>query len=412
MKIGIITGYPPNKGRGAELMSYFVNELSKFQDISKIIVIGNIAKNVPIKEIHNKITIIRVWSPNSWTHLLKTLKVVSQQKIDILHINYGYAFPGKPFFSALFIFSILFIAKCMRKPVIVTINQVFPLNEIKDLKEMHPTKMPSFFIKVGLIILNKLIALFSCKIVAIHKEHVRILKNIYQIDNIEYIPLPAPVNTTMKHIPKTKAKRLLNLKNKKVLLVFGFIVPYKGVEYAIKAMPIILNKISDVILIIAGSPPPSLAFSDKIKVYIEKIKYLIKELGIEKYVIFRNKYIPEDEVILLFKASDIIIIPNTKQTGPSEVLRKALIFNIPVIATNTKYNKYDIVNNFTGILIPLKDYKKLAKAIIELLLDNKKYAKICQNIRNISYYYAPERIVSKYINLYKRCSGHEDNNIY
>lgn len=402
MKICIISGYPPNIGRGAELCSSFVDALSKHQDVSKILVLGNKAVNVPYRTEQGKVVVIRAWAPDSWRSLLEISKALTHTDFDVAHINYGYLFPGKPLFSSIFIVFTLLIMKCLRRPSLVMINQVFSQSEIDENREVFAPKIPSIFAKIGFIALNKAIGRLCYTVVAIHRKHEETLRENYGIKNVEYVPLFGPIDSLDfgKNL-RADSKQRLGLRGKKVLLVFGFIVPFKGIEYAVQSMPKVIDKFPETVLIVAGSIPPSLSHSKEAVRYVDRITSLIKDLGVEKHVIFQNKYASESEAKLLFSACDILVLPNVKQSGPSEILRKAMVCRIPVIATNVGFNKYDIKDRVNGILVSPADSEGLAKAVTDLLSDEEEYLSISQHLFEAGKEYSVDNALRRMVELYK-----------
>ena len=102
LKICIISGYPPNKGRGAEFTSAFINILSRAVEVRAITILGNIAEETPVCEEKGNIRIIRCWKPSSIVYLIKTLRVMKREACHIINIYYGYLFFGTPFFHRYF----------------------------------------------------------------------------------------------------------------------------------------------------------------------------------------------------------------------------------------------------------------------------------------------------------------------
>jgi glycosyltransferase involved in cell wall biosynthesis len=155
-------------------------------------------------------------------------------------------------------------------------------------------------------------------------------------------------------------------------LVFGFVTPFKGIEYALFALPRIIEEHPDTMLVIAGTVPPSQSRSDDARKYEHFICGLVEDPRIKGHAIFRNQYIDDRETLLYFMSSDVVILPNVKQSGPSEVLRIALSFSLPVIATEIAYNKLDLLDPVDGLLVPPKDGFSLAESVIDLLSNSEK----------------------------------------
>lgn len=397
MKVCIISGYPPNVGRGAESTSMLVKSLASKN--SEIVVLGNNAPNNSVKEKIGNVSLRRVWTPNSPKGIFNLFRAVVSANPDVVHVIYGYLYYGKPLFSAVFILSLLSALRMLRRPIVVTIHQVFSLAEIANGSlSMFATGLPMTLTKIGFQFVNRIIGRLSSKVIVVHAEHAAILEKDYGLKNVVYIPISLSHDTA---ITKDEAKSRLGLERKKPLLVFGFLAPYKGVEYAISAMPKILKEIPNAVMVIAGTAVPSLSHRKETVDYIFGLKKLVKDLRMESNIMMRNEYIAGEDVPLYFGSCDVIILPNTQQTGPSEVWRLASIFGIPNIASDIEYFRKDIVNGETGILVPAADSDGIAKASIELLENERLRQRIIKNLRLVSENYKAANIAQKHEKLYE-----------
>jgi beta-1,4-mannosyltransferase len=121
-------------------------------------------------------------------------------------------------------------------------------------------------------------------------------------------------------VQKESAKKLLGLPaDKKVLLCFGMIKPYKNVDRLISVFR--QAALDDYILVIAGTAD-SATLSQQLKTSVEDAEDKIKLL---------LKFIPDEEVATYHSAADIVILPY-KAILNSGALLLALSFNRPVIA--------------------------------------------------------------------------------
>lgn len=123
-------------------------------------------------------------------------------------------------------------------------------------------------------------------------------------------------------IPKTEARKNLKLDQEaKVLLFFGFIRKYKGLDMLFDALAATENK--QIKLLVAGE------FYDDRKSYDEQIK----KLGISDRLILRTEFIPDDEVKNYLCAADVVIQPyrNATQSGVTPL---AYHFEVPMIVTH------------------------------------------------------------------------------
>ncbi|MEM9925446.1 MAG: glycosyltransferase family 4 protein [Cyanobacteria bacterium P01_D01_bin.50] len=140
------------------------------------------------------------------------------------------------------------------------------------------------------------------------------------------------------------------------LLFYGRIWAYKGLNYLLKAMPSIIERIPQVKLIIAGK-------GDDLQLYFPN--------GCdEQHYEVLNQYIPPEDVASLFQRSTAIILPYI-EASQSGVASLAYAMGTPVIASEIGGLAEMIYSEQDGLLVPPKDVSALADAIIRLLEDSK-----------------------------------------
>ena len=127
-------------------------------------------------------------------------------------------------------------------------------------------------------------------------------------------------------VPKAEARQHLNLpQDKTILLFFGFIRDYKGLDLLMRAYAKIVNrksKIENPLLVVAGE------FYNNGAQYSE----LEKELGLEGTIEWRTDFIPDDQVRYYFSAADLIVQPY-KTATQSGVTQIAYHFERPMLVT-------------------------------------------------------------------------------
>lgn len=123
-------------------------------------------------------------------------------------------------------------------------------------------------------------------------------------------------------VPKDKARQQLNLpQDKTILLFFGFIRDYKGLDLLMKAYKKAYR--DDLLLVVAGE------FYNNGAQYNE----LEKALGLAGQIEWRTDFIPDDQVRYYFSAADLIVQPY-KTATQSGVTQIAYHFDRPMLVTN------------------------------------------------------------------------------
>jgi len=153
-----------------------------------------------------------------------------------------------------------------------------------------------------------------------------------------------------------EARRRLGLTSEaKVVLAFGLISPYKGLELLVEALGKLRKQNTKITLVIAGRVKEC---GD----YWNGVCQLIQQEGLADNVIMELKHIPDEAVELYFKAADVLVMSyrNIFQSG---VLFLAYRFGLPVIATNVGSLREDIVEGKTGFVAKANDPVDLAMTI-------------------------------------------------
>jgi glycosyltransferase involved in cell wall biosynthesis len=135
------------------------------------------------------------------------------------------------------------------------------------------------------------------------------------------------------------------------LLFFGSIEKRKGLEYLIEAVNTLSIKSPKIRLIIAGKGDMS--------------NYVGLMRNAEIFEI-HNRFIPDDEVGILFRRASMVVLPYTEITQ-SGIVSIAYAFKKPVVATAVGDIPEMVENMRTGLIVPPGDSRSLLEAISFLL---------------------------------------------
>lgn len=160
-------------------------------------------------------------------------------------------------------------------------------------------------------------------------------------------------------VSKTEAKEFINkeynidVTNEKVILFFGYIRKYKGLNYLIDAMPEILKKINLKLLVVGE-------FYDDENKYMEQIK----SLNLKESIKVISDFVPDTNVKYFFSACDVAVLPYSDATQ-SGIIQIAYHYDKPVIATDVGGLAEVVRNDETGFIIEPKSSKAVAEAVIK-----------------------------------------------
>jgi glycosyltransferase involved in cell wall biosynthesis len=143
----------------------------------------------------------------------------------------------------------------------------------------------------------------------------------------------------------------------KIILLFGAIRPYKGIDTALKAFSEVIKEVSEARLLIAG----------KLWERWDRYEDIIRGLNISNYIKKHFDYIPSNEVYKFFISSDLVILPYHHFDSQSGVGATALAFHKPMIVTETGGLPELVADRF--YVVPPNDPEALAEKIIFCLKD-------------------------------------------
>jgi len=139
----------------------------------------------------------------------------------------------------------------------------------------------------------------------------------------------------------------------------GRLVPIKGHTWLLRAVPRVLAEFPQASVVLIGDGP-----------LLGELKELADELGITPHVVFLGTRhdIPECLAVL-----DLFVLPSLNE-GMGRALVEAMAVGCPVVATRVGGIPDVVADGTTGLLVPPRDDRALAEAILTLLRDRSRRA--------------------------------------
>lgn len=158
-------------------------------------------------------------------------------------------------------------------------------------------------------------------------------------------------------ISRAQARRQLNLPaDGPVLLFFGIVRPYKGLHHLVEALGLLRQHGKTPTLVIAGE------FWEPRHAYTQQID----QLGLVEQIIIADRYIPNEQVEVLFAAADALVAPYVGGTQ-SAAASLGLGCGLPLIITERVAAGISAGNRRDLLIVPSGDSQALAQAIAEFL---------------------------------------------
>lgn len=146
--------------------------------------------------------------------------------------------------------------------------------------------------------------------------------------------------------------------------------PRKGYEYLIEALVTVKEVYPNICYVIVGEGPTS---------YQEQLVRLVKEKKLESNVMFAGF---QKNVFEFLNAFDVFVLPSLME-GFGIALLEAMAMSKPIVACEVGGIPEVIKDGVTGILVPPKDSKSLANALLKILKDDQTKIRLGLSAREI-----------------------------
>lgn len=267
-------------------------------------------KNIPSDRIVNSL------NPFNW---IRVASKINSEKPDLIIFDWWH-----PYFAFCHFFISSFINKKLKKKILfITENYISHEGHFID----------RWLTRIGLHYANYFIAL-SRKVEEELKQNFK-YKIIYRSE----LPIYDHLSGNTEDINVLK-KKFSIAENEKVLLFFGYIRKYKGLDILLEALNLLKVESFKIKLIVAGE------FYDDKEFYSE----LIKKYNLENLIIMQNEYIPNEKVKEYFLVSDVVVLPYRSATQ-SGILNLAYGFRKPVIVTKVGGLAEFVIDESTGLIV-------------------------------------------------------------
>lgn len=179
--------------------------------------------------------------------------------------------------------------------------------------------------------------------------------------------IPYGADAKAFHVPLPEARRVraaLQLDGDAVMiLAVGRMVYKKGFEFLVGAMPQILARQPNARLVLVG-------YGD----LRDKLEQSARALGLNGQVTFAGR-VARQAIPAYFAAADLVVVPSVRDAagnidGLPNVVLEGMAAGKPIVATNIAGFPDVIQNGESGMLVPEKDTRALADAIVQLAADS------------------------------------------
>jgi glycosyltransferase involved in cell wall biosynthesis len=175
---------------------------------------------------------------------------------------------------------------------------------------------------------------------------------------VEVVPFGINDVIPVARLSRSEARQRLRLgADEKVLLFFGNIAPYKGVEDLLQAMATLVREDKRFRLILAGRVKDRTC-----EAYWAELERLIQSLGLGACIRQEIRYVPDEEAGLFFRAADVSVLPY-RRVYQSGVVALSYAQGVPVVASDAGSLKSDVVEGETGFVFNSGDVPDLVHKV-------------------------------------------------
>jgi len=406
LKICFISPFPPERDGVGDYTCLLARNIKRRCEKCEISVIARKTNNTPNKSyVYNNIFLLRSWNMSSLFSSLKSIfaiiKDIMKLRPNIVHFHYGttrqYGWSaGEPF--VLILATLRFI---LRVKTVMSLHGFWTLDEAKQIfQELTGKKLLARIYKYHYMIFAKVILnlpnILVNVVMDVNSPVTVIVSEISGRNDI--IEIPHGIFTPQGYIERSKAKKRLGLRNKFVILLFGFIRRGKGYEDVMRGLRRVIQKNPSFKSRIATLVVGTANTQENLK-YVEELKGIVSQLDLENNVSFRVKYLCDSEIPTYICAADIMILTYSRRGGPSGVLARALSYETPVIVSED--GKYiTSMTRLPAIVIENNDEHNIAKAIDLLMREKKRRDELGREASVYKETYNFANIADRYLSIY------------
>lgn len=335
-KLLVISSYP-SKGeihhsKTVGIASYAKNTLLGIKGNEKdmdILILAEKLLNEDYRYEDEGIKIKRAWKRESLLSFpLLILEVLKNTSYKHILLEFEVSMFGNPFHTApLPLFN--FALRLLRKKIVIVIHQT--ITDLGDFEGHVNIKGGSFKTSLMNICLNifYFLLLKSGNTVVVFEDS---LKEKLSSSNSKIVVIPHGVQAFNATISKEDARKKLKIgKEKKIVLLFGYVAWYKGTDWVVDEFRRLQKNpdFKDFILVVGGGPNPN---HIKKEFYMNYVDNVIRSSRIEN--IMYTGFITEVNIPIYFNAADFAILPYRAFMSASGPLSIAYSFGKPTFISS------------------------------------------------------------------------------
>jgi glycosyltransferase involved in cell wall biosynthesis len=341
----VVSPFPPKEKYShpkSALASFTYNLIENLVGIDPELKITILADTIPdsnttLKSAH----IVRCWTKNTITVFITLLECIYRyHSYKKVLIQFEWNVFGKGFYYLLsFPFLILALRILGKEPSIVVHGVLTDFSEI-TIEKSSPfsTRILSFFARM----FYRILSLLSFKLIVL-EEYLRKQLIDIGISPVKIETIAHGVDNSVRLIHQDAAKKKLHIEqDQKLLVFFGFLVPYKGPDILLHTIVPYLEKNPNSKLYLVGGESTNFAKDPEYKKFIKNIYELAENFPLQIVI---TGFIANDEISTYMSAADLLLFPYRTLLSSSGPLSLAYSFGKPFLLSE-KLTNYQLSQDF------------------------------------------------------------------
>jgi glycosyltransferase involved in cell wall biosynthesis len=211
------------------------------------------------------------------------------------------------------------------------------------------------------------IARMSTRLIVMARRAEEFLRDVYDVPAEKVVMIPHGI-PDVPFMDPTYYKDKFGVEGRRVILTFGLLSPNKGLETAIAALPAVVSRHPEAVYVIVGATHPAVRRQSGEEYRIE-LQRLARDLGVERHVIFHNRFVEPEELREFLCATDIYVTPYLNEAQiTSGTLAYAMGAGTAIVSTPYWYAQ-EVLAEGRGRLVEFRDSHAISEALLELLDD-------------------------------------------
>lgn len=205
----------------------------------------------------------------------------------------------------------------------------------------------------------------SYQVITMNKRGIDMLRDTYGVIGKKVLLIPHGI-PDLPFVDNYYYKHKFGMEGRRTILTFGLLSRDKGIEVMLRAMPAIIKSEPSVLYIILGMTHPSVLKNEG-ESYRFGLQQMIKEMGLQKHVIFHNRFVDDEELHNFLCATDVYVTPYVNEERLTSGTLSFAVGTGKAVVSTPYWAAKELLAEDRGKLVRFGDSKQMAETIVEIL---------------------------------------------